>query len=252
MKAFILAAGLGERLRPLTENIPKPLIPVLGIPSICFAITLLKEAGVSEVVCNLHYRPDDITLFFRRNDNFGLDITFSYEETILGTGGGLKKCVKFLDDDNFIMINSDIVTDIYLAQLVEKYDPSRDAACLALAGAGEGSEPTVSLEGDRVADFKNFLGSGLPPVYDYTGVALLSPEVFSYLDENFSSVVYTAYTELALQRRLSYFRHEGMWLDIGSIGSLRAAEKTLILKGNHLVDRVEKATGFRALTEPLL
>ena len=249
MKAFILAAGFGERLRPLTNDKPKPLIPVLGIPSICFALALLKEAGINEVVCNLHYRADDIVSFFRDNDSFGMDVTFSNEEIILGTGGGLKRCERFLGDGTFIMINSDIVTDLFLADLTGRFDRSCDSGCIALSKAGENSEPTVSVEGDRVVDFKNFLNSSVPPSLDYTGVAFLSPVVFSYLDENFSSVVYTGFTELARQRKLSYLHHEGMWLDVGSIASLRATEKILLDKGKDLLARVEKATGFRALTE---
>ncbi len=86
----MLAAGLGTRLRPLTLGRPKPLIPVAGIPFICYSLALLREAGVDRIVCNLHYRPGDIMDFFRRNGDFGLRVDFSMEENILGTGGGNK------------------------------------------------------------------------------------------------------------------------------------------------------------------
>ena len=95
MKAFLLAAGYGERLKHLTEEIPKPLIPVLNVASIEFSIMLIKESGITDVMCNLHHKYRDIIAFFEKKDFFGLNIRFSIENEILGTGGGLKKCESF-------------------------------------------------------------------------------------------------------------------------------------------------------------
>ena len=75
MKAFLLAAGFGERLRPLTENTPKPLLKINDIPSICYSLMLLKEAGIRDVVCNLHYKHDKIIDFFEKNSFFGMLIS---------------------------------------------------------------------------------------------------------------------------------------------------------------------------------
>jgi mannose-1-phosphate guanylyltransferase len=127
VKGFILAAGYGERLRPLTDDCAKALVPVLNIPSICYSLFLLKEAGVRDVVCNLHHEGDGIVRFFEENDFFGLTIEFSEEDTILGTGGGLKKCEALLGDDDFVLINSDIVMDADLRILIDRHRESGTA-----------------------------------------------------------------------------------------------------------------------------
>ena len=245
MKAFLLAAGFGERLRPLTLEKPKPLIPVLGIPSICFALTFLKEAGIRKVVCNLHYRADDIVTFFRDNGYFGFDVTFSMEKEIMGTGGGLKLCENFLEDGPFLMINSDIVTDISTSELIDEFNGTDDAGRIVICPPGRAGEATVSVNGDRVVDFRNTLNSSISATYDYTGLAVLSPEIFPLLDSGFSSVVYGGFTTLASRGRLGYHVHAGMWLDIGSVETLNAAERMLREKGSDLLKRVENATGFR-------
>ncbi len=245
MKAFLLAAGFGERLRPLTLEKPKPLIPVLGIPSICFALTFLKEAGIRKVVCNLHYRADDIVTFFSDNGHFGFDVTFSREKEILGTGGGLKLCENLLNDGPFLMINSDIVTDIRPSELIDEFNRTNDAGRIVICPPGAEGEATVSVSGDRVVDFRNALKSGIAATYDYTGLAVLSPELFPLLNSEFSSVVYGGFTALATRRRLGFHAHTGLWLDIGSLETLNAAERVLKVKGADLLKRVENATGFR-------
>ena len=88
MKAFVLAAGLGTRLRPLTEHIPKPLIPILNIPSLFYTLCLLKQAGIREIICNIHAHADAIKNFIKASDLSGLENSFSEEPVILGTGGG--------------------------------------------------------------------------------------------------------------------------------------------------------------------
>ena len=119
MKGFIFAAGLGERLRPLTENTPKSLLPVLNLPSVCYAVYLLKEAGIDHIICNLHYRYADIINFFKTYNNFGLHIEFSTEESILGTGGGFKKCEDIIGDEEVLLINADIIIDLDPVSLIK-------------------------------------------------------------------------------------------------------------------------------------
>lgn len=226
MKAFLLAAGFGERLRPLTERIPKPLIPVADIPSICYALFILKRSGVTDIVCNIHYLGDRVVEFFSDHDNFGFNIAFSKEDEILGTGGGLKKCEYFLDDD-FVLINSDILIDLDLTAAIEHYQ-SEKLPGLVIVKEVAGEQATVSVESSRVIDFKNSMNSGKAPLYDYTGAAVLSPEIFPFLETGFSSVVYTGYTGLIADKGLSYFVHHGTWIDIGTPESLKAAAELLV------------------------
>lgn len=246
MKAFLLAAGYGERLGGITGIMPKPLVPVLNIPSICYSIMLLKEAGVSGVVCNLHYRHRQIIEFFAAHDNFGLDIVFSYEEKILGTGGGLMNCREHFEDEPFVYINSDIISDLDLVALALSYDPSRDGGVLALSGSGPGP---VSVQGNRIVDLRNMLASTAAPFHDFLGAALLSPEIFSHLHSGYSDIVDSGLIELVRQGRLGFMEHGGPWHDIGSPESYRMANIGLIDRGNPFAERILGATGL--VSEPV-
>jgi len=225
MKAFLLAAGFGERLRPLTERIPKPLIEVAGIPSICYALFILKRSGVTDIVCNIHYLGDRVVEFFADHDNFGFNVAFSKEDEILGTGGGLKKVEEFLDDD-FVLINSDILIDLDLTAAIEHYREEKLPGLIIVKEVPRG-EATVSVDGSHVIDFKNSMKSGIAPQYDYTGAAVLSPAIFPFLETGFSSVVYTGYTGLIADKGLSHFVHHGTWIDIGTPESLDIAAELL-------------------------
>ena len=158
MKAFLLAAGFGERLRPLTDKTPKPLIPVSGIPSICYSLMLLKEAGITDVVCNIHYHPDRIMDFFKKNSNFGFNIDFSFEKEILGTGGGLKQCERYFNDDDFIVLNSDIITDLKLQDVIAGFKNTDSPGTVVLYNSIN-IEKTVSIMGNHVKDFRDFSSS---------------------------------------------------------------------------------------------
>ncbi len=244
MKAFLLAAGYGTRLGQLTADRPKPLVEAGGRPLVCYALDLLRRAGVTDIMCNVHYLPEQITGFFRRNENFGFNVCFSFEEEILGTGGGLKKCESFFKDEPFFLINSDIVSDIDLMQLARTADclsadgcaalyPSvrpvvsvRRMSCQGRAGLPEetspslsgkpGSLPCCAAEYGLIADFKNFLSTGIKPEYDYTGAVYLTPSIFKYLVPEFSSVVYTGFTGLIQNSSFAYVLHSGKWTDAGT------------------------------------
>ena len=109
IKTFILAAGFGTRLRPLTYQMPKALLPVCGKPVIHYIFNHIKEVGVKEVVINLHYLQDLFKKALGDGSQFDLKINYSYEKDILDTGGGLKKVEGFLGDDTFIMYNRNFV-----------------------------------------------------------------------------------------------------------------------------------------------
>ena len=232
VKGFILAAGFGERLRPVTDLFPKPLVPVANLPSICYALSLLAGAGITSVIVNLHYRPDAIREYFRENRDFGLDVTFSYEPEILGTGGGVMKCRRMIGDDDFVLLNSDVIMNLDMAGLVRRHRECSSPGTVVLYGADDAASiGQAGIRDGRVVDFKNFLGTGVASGLIYTGAAVLSPAVFSYLEEGFSSIVYTGYTGLITNERLDYFKHDGLWLDIGTVASLRMASLRAVKAG---------------------
>lgn len=243
MKAFLLAAGYGERLRPLTDAIPKPLAPVMNVPSVCYALTLLKEAGVSEVVCNLHHLAGAIEEFFSEHDGFGLNIVFSREDVILGTGGGLANCRDHFQDASFIYLNSDMIADIDLGAVVRAHQRSGSTGTLVLAPAGAGGGRVTVREG-RIVNLRNILPDEARPAHDFLGAAVLSPGIFRCLKEGFSDIVEHGFIDLARDRALGYYLHGGSWHDIGSMESYRAANMALHDMPDTCKKRVRDATGM--------
>jgi NDP-sugar pyrophosphorylase family protein len=119
LKAIILAGGRGKRLRPITDYVPKPLIPINNIPIIEWQIKYLKKYGISEVIICSGYKTEMIENYLK-NKKLGIKITFSIESKPLGTGGAIKKAGKKIKDDSFIAINGDIITNIDLKKLFKK------------------------------------------------------------------------------------------------------------------------------------
>lgn len=119
MKAIILAGGRGKRLRPITDYVPKPLIPIKNIPIIEWQIKYLKKYGVSEVIICSGYKTEIIEDYFK-NKKLGIKITFSLESKPLGTGGAIKKASKNIKEKSFLVINGDVITNINLKKLIKK------------------------------------------------------------------------------------------------------------------------------------
>ena len=120
MKAIILAGGRGKRLRPITDKIPKPLIPINDKPLIERTIKYLKKYGITEIIISSGYKSDLIEKFLKNKKNFGCEIIFSNEKTPLGTGGAIKKALKHVDEESFLVLNGDIVTNIDLKKILRK------------------------------------------------------------------------------------------------------------------------------------
>ena len=120
MKAIILAGGRGKRLRPITDKIPKPLIPINNKPLIERTIKYLKKYGITEIIISSGYKSNLIEKFLKKKKNFGCDIVFSIEKTPLGTGGAIKKALRFVDEESFVVLNGDIVTNIDLKKILKK------------------------------------------------------------------------------------------------------------------------------------
>jgi len=241
VKGFILAAGYGERLMPLTRETPKCLIPVLNLPAICYSVFLLKEAGIREIMCNLHYRHREIIRFFQDNNFFGMKVSFSVEDEILGTGGGLKKCQEWIGGSDFILINSDIVLDVDLSVLINSHHRSSFPATLLLYRSEKAKHiGSVGVKSDRVVDFQNMLETGSLSDFIYTGVAVLSPVIFDYLHNEFSSIVRTGFSGLVQNQSVGYHEHKGFWHDIGT---LRSYWETNILWASQVLSLRERLSG---------
>lgn len=126
MKALILAAGFGTRLKPFTEHFPKPLVPVNGIPIILYNLAFLKSRGITEVMMNLHHQGEFLPQLLGDGESIGLKLSYFKEEKILGTGGGIKNAVRDLNDTHLLVANSDVIVDFDLLAMKQLHENSQN------------------------------------------------------------------------------------------------------------------------------
>ncbi|AAM73273.1 MAG TPA: mannose-1-phosphate guanylyltransferase [Chlorobaculum sp.] len=245
MNAFVLAAGFGTRLQPLTDTMPKPLVPVLNVPSLCYSLFLLKEAGIRKAIINIHHHTESLRQFFDRHDFGSLEIVLSEEREILGTGGGLKKCEHLLDGEEFVLINSDIISDINLRSLIDAHQRSGCGGTLALYETPLAAQiGYIGVRDGLVLDFRNQRGTGLSSSFIYTGTAVFNPEIFRHLKTEFSGIVETGFYGLADNGRLALFEHRGLWQDIGTLPNFYRANLDDNLRILQLAGRIQREIGF--------
>jgi mannose-1-phosphate guanylyltransferase len=215
MKAMILAAGLGTRLRPLTWNRPKALIPVGNIPIINRVITYLKKFGVRDIVVNAHHHADQMREYLQSPRDDGVRLELRIEREILGTGGGIKNTADFWDDAPFLVINSDILTDIDLEKAYESHMQNRSLATLILH-----DEPRYSQI--QIDDRLNLLDIGekkQPGRLAFTGIQIISPGLLSYIPDGvFSSIIHCYRKLIHSGKKVRGFVSNGhYWLDMGTV-----------------------------------
>ncbi len=131
MKALILAAGFGTRMHPFTKTMPKALAPINNIPLILYSLAFLKKNNIKDIVINLHHHGNKIKNLLKNGSHLGLNIRYSAEKTILGTGGGIRKALCYLDDD-FLVINSDVIIDFNLKDFRKTHKKQGSLATLGL------------------------------------------------------------------------------------------------------------------------
>jgi mannose-1-phosphate guanylyltransferase len=173
-QAFVLAAGLGKRLRPLTDDLPKPLIPIFQKPLITFALDHLINAGVNRFVINTHRRPELFQSFFNRSDYAGHPVVLVHEPELLETGGGIKNAERYLGSSPFITYSGDILTDVNLQPLIEEHFRRGNDVTLALRDTGLASD--IALRDHRVVDIANRYG--IAGNLDFANIAVWNSAVF--------------------------------------------------------------------------
>lgn len=217
MRAMILAAGKGERMRPLTLHTPKPLIPVAGVPLIEYHLRALAQAGVTEVVINHAWLGDRIEAHLGDGARFGLQIVYSKESQPLETGGGIYQALPLLGADPFILVNGDVFTDYDFAVLQK---PLQGLAHLVLI-----NNPEHHLEGD----FSLEAGRVLAPTtatLTYSGIAVLHPELFAGCQAGAFKLAPLLRQAIA-QGQVSGEQFNGCWIDVGTPERLAAAQAVL-------------------------
>ncbi len=220
MKGMILAAGLGTRLAPLTNHLPKPLLPIGDRPLIYYNLLLLKKYGITDVAINVHYQGKKIIKELGSGAAIGMKITYSEEPHILGTGGGIKKIEDFFGSGAFLVINGDILVDIDLDKLVSFHHKKNGIATLVLRQNTD-PEQYGLIEVDASDHIKNIL-SKLPPKKGrtqkrmFTGIHVIEPRALNYVPPGTFYSITDAYVEM-LQKgeKLFGYSMSGYWNDIG-------------------------------------
>lgn len=240
MKAMILAAGLGTRLRPLTDDRPKALVTVGSRTLLEIALSRLHSFGVRDVIVNAHHYAEMIVEYLRANSNFGMRIEVSREEVLLDTGGGLKKAAPFfLDssgsyDEPFIVHNVDVLSTIDLAQMLRFHTEQNALATLAVQDR-KTSRPLLfdqqaQLCGRRTGRAPNCKDEIARPAAQaeklaFSGIHVISPRIFSKMEEEGAFSIIPAYLHLAAHgEKILAFRADGYyWRDLGRPESIEQA-----------------------------
>jgi NDP-sugar pyrophosphorylase family protein len=242
MKAMILAAGLGTRLRPLTDNRPKALVTVAGRTLLELALSRLRAFAVSQVIVNTHHYADMVAEYLKANDNFGMNIVISREEELLDTGGGLKKAASFFLDSNsgshepFLLHNVDVLSSIDLDRMMRFHIEQNALATLAVQDRATSRyllfDPQDQLCGRRAGlDGKPELARHAAQTHAlaFSGIHILSPRIFSLLEEEGAFSIIPAYLRLAAQAEkiVAYRADDCYWRDLGKPQSIVEAAKDL-------------------------
>jgi len=237
---MILAAGLGKRLRPLTDDRPKALVEVAGRTLLEIAICRLRNVGVREVIVNTHHYADMVADYLRAHDGFGLRIEISREEDLLDTGGGLKKAAHFFLEGNsqepFLLHNVDVISTIDLARMMQFHTEQNALATLAVQDRetsryllfDEGGELCGRRAGrDGKADLVR--PARETQALAFSGIHVISPRIFSKMQEEGAFSIIPTYLRLAAEgERVAAFRaDEYHWRDLGRVENVAQAAKDL-------------------------
>ena len=218
--AFILGAGLGTRLRPLTERCPKPLLPIAGRPMITYAMDHLARAGVDRFIINTYHSPDVYAESFPDDQWKGIPIHFRHERVLLDTAGGLKNIEDLLVEDEAILCyNGDVLSDLPLQELIDSHEQNRPEATLALRTCGPLLNVDVDEEG-RICDMRGALGKRGAAACLFTGIYTVETSILSRIEKGKIESVVDLFLRRIIERPASIrgvVIDKGRWHDIGSI-----------------------------------
>lgn len=218
MKAMILAAGRGERMRPLTDELPKPLLPVAGKSLIERHIEALVAAGVTDIVINHAWMGEKIETALGDGSRFNARITYSPEgEQGLETGGGIFKALPMLGDKPFLVVNGDVVTDIDFSQLPKV--PEGLAHLVLVANPAHHPEGDFALEGQKV----QATGTAM---FTFSGIGIYDPRLFADCHPGIFPLA-PLLRQAMEQGQITGEVFGGLWIDVGTVGRLDEADKIL-------------------------
>lgn len=224
-RAFVLGAGLGTRLRPLTEDLPKPLVPVFQKPLITFALDHLVAVGVQSFAVNTHHLPEKFESFFAGGVYRDRPVRLVHEPVLLETGGGIKNAQPWLGTEPFLVYSGDVLTDLALAPLIEEHLRSGNDVTLALRETGLASN--VAFRDGRVVDIGNRYGHA--GNFDYANVSVWNPQIFERIPpgQKISFIPVLAEWIGAGGKIGGVISQTGRWFNLGSRAEYLAVHRTI-------------------------
>jgi NDP-sugar pyrophosphorylase family protein len=235
MKAMILAAGLGTRMKPLTDTKPKALIEVAGKTLLEIVIQNLIKYGFDEIIVNVHHFADQIIAFLNRKNSFNIRIEISDESgELLDTGGGLKKASRFFDDGQpFLVHNVDVITDMDLSRMMKFHFEKEALVTLAVRKREtsryllfDNSMQLCGWTNVKTGEVKNAITGRNTDRYAFSGIHIIDPVFFNLVSEKRKFYIIDEYLKLAKNSKIAGFDHsDSLWFDIGKPDSLKIVEK---------------------------
>ena len=222
MKVMIMAAGIGTRLRPLTDLMPKPMAPIANRPALYHILRLLRRHGLRQVVINLHHLPEAITEYFRDGSALGMEITYSFEPQLLGTAGGVKKNAAFFGGETFLVVSGDALTDVDLTGLIAAHRRNGSIATMAVKEVADPTQYGVVVADDegRVVAFqeKPSLEEAKSRLCN-CGMYVFEPEILAHIPEGqFDDFGRRVFPDL-LRQGVPFHIYEvaSYWSDVGNL-----------------------------------
>jgi mannose-1-phosphate guanylyltransferase len=229
MKAMVLAAGVGSRLEPLTNQVPKPMVPIINRPVMEHIVALLKQNGITEIASNLHYLPKNVSEYFGDGSAFGVHWHAHVEKELSGDAGGVRACRDFLKDGTFLVLMGDLLTDVDLTEVVRMHKQKGALASIAIKQVEDVRQFGVALT-DKDGFIVGFQEKPQPEEalsnYASTGIYVLEPEVFDYIPASgtfgFGRQLFPALVKKGLPV-LGVPIDRYYWSDVGTINQYRQA-----------------------------
>jgi len=251
MKALILAAGYGKRLEPLTKAVPKPMVPVANKPIMQYNIELLKRYGIKDIIANIHYFPEQVENYFGDGSSLGVNLRYSFEEELLGTAGGVRRMAELSGiDGTFLVMSSDVLTDVNISKLVSFHKKTKAVATIALTPVADTSQFGVVSLGvdDRITGFqeKPSREEALSDLVN-TGIYVFEPQILDRIPEgkfhDFGNNVFPKLVEEAAP--FHGYRMIEYWNDVGGVEKLMSANYDILqgsVRAEIAARRVGKST----------
>ena len=221
-KAFLLGAGLGTRLQPLTNTLPKPLIPFQNRPLITHVLDHCLAAGITDFAINTHHLHEAWDAAFPEKTYPGASLTLFHEPVLLETGGGIKNIADWIGHDPVLVYNGDIVTDLPIDRLITRHMASNNSATLAIQDHGPALH--IATDGSQVTDIREMV-NGQTGTHQFTGIYTIDPEILALIPAHEKISIIPAFLELIRKNELGAYlvKGEPRWLDLGTRETYLAA-----------------------------